>query len=134
MSKTISFRLPDVVADRVAERAASLGGESGSEVYRRVIEEWLRLQEHPGIRFVDGPTGRRAALADGPDVWEVVSLARAFDFDGDRLAAAYPWLTPEGLETARRYAEAHPDEIEARIAANARAAEELERELNALGA
>ena len=35
---------------------------------------------------------------------------------------------------ARNYAEAYPNEIEGRIAENARVAEELERELAALGA
>jgi hypothetical protein len=111
-----------------------LSAESGSDVYRRVIEEWLRMQDHPGIRFVHSPTGRRAALVDGPDIWEVILIARAFDFDRDRLAAAYPWLTADRLDTARRYAEAHAEEIDERIAENARAADELERELNALGA
>ncbi len=30
------------------------------------------MEEHPGIAFRDGPVGRRAALAGGPDVWEVI--------------------------------------------------------------
>lgn len=134
MARTVSFRIPEHVAKRVAERAASLAAESGSEVYRRVIEEWLRMQEHPGIRFVDGPAGRRAALVGGPDVWEVILSARAFDFDEARLSAAYPWLTAELLETARRYADAYPEEIERRITENTRAVAALERELGAPGA
>lgn len=134
MARTISFRVPDDVVRRVAERAVSLAAGSGSDVYRRVIEEWLRMQEHPGIRFVDGPGGRRAVLVGGPDVWEVLLIARAFDFDAARLEAAYPWLTRERLDDAQGYAEAYPDEIEGRIAENARAAAALERELTALGA
>jgi hypothetical protein len=134
VTRTVSFRIPDDVAKRVAERAVSLAGGSGSDVYRRVIEEWLRMQEHPGIRFADGPTGRRAVLVGGPDVWEAIVVARAFEFDANQLNAAYPWLTAERLDAARGYAEAFPDEIDGRIAENARAAEELERELNALGA
>jgi uncharacterized protein (DUF433 family) len=134
VARTVSFRVPDDVARRVAERAVSLAAESGSDVYRRVIEEWLRMQEHPGIRFADGPGGRRAVLVGGPDVWEVILIARAFDLDVARLAAAYPWLTAERLAAARAYAEAYPEEIDGRIAENARAAAELERELAALGA
>jgi len=134
MARTISFRIPDEVAKRVAERSVSLAAESGSDVYRRVIEEWLRMQEHPRIRFADGPGGRRAVLVGGPDVWEVILLARAFDFEAKRLTAAYPWLTGERLDAARSYAESYRNEIEGRIAENARAAEELERELAALGA
>ena len=37
------------------------------------------MTEHPGIIFKDGPSGRRAALALGPDVWEVVKAVREVD-------------------------------------------------------
>ena len=133
MARTISFRLPDELARRVAAHADRWMTASDSDVYRRVIDEWARLQEHPGIRFVDGPTGRRAALVGGPDVWEIVAAARDFDFDRVRLADTYPWLNPERLDSALRYYEAYPDEIDARIEMNARAAQELERELERLG-
>jgi hypothetical protein len=132
MTRTLSLRIPDQLAGRVAERARRWAAANDSEVYRRVIDEWVRLQEHPGIRFVDGPAGRRAALVGGPDVWEVIAVARAFDFDEQRLAAAYPWLTPEALGAARRYHEAYPDEIDSWIEENERTAADLERELEAL--
>ena len=35
------------------------------------------MEDHPGIAFRDGPTGRRAALAAGPDIWEGVLPAEA---------------------------------------------------------
>ena len=34
------------------------------------------MDEHPGIIFRDGPTGRRAVVAGGPDVWEVARTLR----------------------------------------------------------
>ena len=34
------------------------------------------MDEHPGIIFRDGPTGRRAAVAGGPEVWEVARTLR----------------------------------------------------------
>ncbi len=34
------------------------------------------MAEHPGVVFRDGPTGRRAGLAAGPDVWEIIALPR----------------------------------------------------------
>jgi hypothetical protein len=34
------------------------------------------MADHPGILVKDGPTGRRAALAYGPDVWEVIKVVR----------------------------------------------------------
>ena len=132
MTRTLSLRIPGELARRVAERAERWAAANDSEVYRRVIEEWVRLQEHPGIRFVDGPAGRRAALVGGADVWEVIALARAYEFDVGRLIAAYPWLTPDALDTALRYNDANPDEISARIDSNERTAAELEHELEAL--
>jgi hypothetical protein len=45
---------------------------SRSEVARTLLEEGLRMEAHPGIVFRPGPTGRRAGLKDGPDVWEVI--------------------------------------------------------------
>ena len=40
----------------------------------RYVEEGLRMDAHPGIVFRDGPAGRRAGLASGPDVWEVIMV------------------------------------------------------------
>ena len=132
MTRTLSLRIPGELAGRVAERAERWAAANDSEVYRRVIEEWVRLQEHPGIRFVDGPAGRRAALVGGADVWEVIALAQAYEFDDGRLIAAYPWLTPDALGVALRYNDANPDEISARIDSNDRTAADLEHELEAL--
>jgi uncharacterized protein (DUF433 family) len=40
------------------------------------------MDEHPLVRFVDGPAGRRTRLAGtGSDVWEVIAAVR--DNDGD---------------------------------------------------
>lgn len=127
--KTISFRIPQELADAVAESAANwrVGSESG--VYRRVIEEWLRSQRHPEVRFVDGPAGRRAALVCGPDVWEAIAIAKSFDFDEAAIAEAYPWLSERRLGAARRYYEEFSDEIDAIIEENARIATALEEEL-----
>jgi len=34
------------------------------------------MADHPGVIFKDGPSGRRAALSYGPDVWEVIKFLR----------------------------------------------------------
>ena len=40
------------------------------------------MDEHPLVRFVDGPAGRRARLVGtGSDVWEVIAAVK--DNDGD---------------------------------------------------
>lgn len=35
------------------------------------------MDEHPGILFREGPTGRRATVVGGPDVWEVIRAVMA---------------------------------------------------------
>jgi hypothetical protein len=87
------------------------------------------MAEHPGIVFKDGPAGRRAALALGPDIWEVASIAREIDARGARAVPAIAKvlnLSATRVETALRYYAAYPDEIDAEIAnrdAESRAAE-----------
>ena len=42
------------------------------------------MEHYPAIAFRDGVSGRRAILRSGPDVWEVVMVAR--DYGDDRNA------------------------------------------------
>ncbi len=77
------------------------------------------MVEHPGIVFKDGPSGRRAALALGPDVWEVVKASREMDERGEAavLAAADVLTLAEGqVRAALRYYADHRDELDAEIA------------------
>jgi hypothetical protein len=68
----------------------------------------MRLEEHPGIIVRDGPSGPRAVLIGGPDVWEVVRVvksARAAEpgLDADavvRLAAETMGLSPDRMRVA----------------------------------
>jgi hypothetical protein len=41
-------------------------------VHTRSIDEGLQIEEFPGIVFRSGPTGRRAGIVGGPDVWKIV--------------------------------------------------------------
>jgi hypothetical protein len=76
------------------------------------------MAEHPGIVFKDGPSGRRAALAFGPDVWEVVKVLREIDERGSAAlpAAAEVLGVPEArVRVAMHYYSAYPDEIDAEV-------------------
>lgn len=78
------------------------------------------MAEHPGILFKDGPSGRRAALAYGPDVWEVVTFLREIDERGpDALAAAAEVFAVDvnRINTAVTYYGDHREEIDAEIEA-----------------
>ena len=71
MSVNVSVRLDDSLAERLRLRARA-AGETLSDRLRRYAEEGARRDEHPLITFRDGPTGRRAGLLGGPDLWEVI--------------------------------------------------------------
>ncbi|HBW19323.1 MAG TPA: hypothetical protein DEH11_10080 [Actinobacteria bacterium] len=70
------------------------------------------MDEHPLIRFAEGPAGRRARLlGTGKDVWEVVATVR--DNDGDLGEAARYLELPLGLvQAAVSYYGAYPDETD----------------------
>ena len=70
-------RFDPPVADRLASFVAANPGMSLSSAANRLVDEALRMAEHPGIIFRSGPTGRRAALAGGPDVREVIRAIKS---------------------------------------------------------
>lgn len=77
------------------------------------------MAEHPGIVFADGPAGRRATLAVGPDVWELVQFLREIDDRGEDavLAAAEVFVLPDtAVRAGLRYYAAYPSEIDRWIA------------------
>lgn len=100
-----------------------------------LVDEALRSYEHPGVVFQSGPTGRRATLAGGPDVWEVIAALQAVraetpELEGEALAAelvAATGLSRERISVALRYYAAYPGEIDERIAANREAAQREEQ-------
>ncbi|HEU0247808.1 MAG TPA: hypothetical protein VFR38_12050, partial [Gaiellaceae bacterium] len=104
-------------------------GVSASQLAERYIDEGLRSEELPGIEFRPGPTGRRAALMDGPDIWEIVRDVRAAReagaADPQATVAAASELTDAQVRLAAAYYTAYPDEIDARIAADEELIERL---------
>jgi len=84
-----------------------------------LIDEGLRMAEHPGIVFRDGPTGRRAALAMGPDVWEVVTYVKESEERGAlaiEAAAESLCLPVDRVRAALDYYSTYRDEIEEEVA------------------
>jgi hypothetical protein len=117
------------LVDRL-ERRGARAGLNKSRLAERYIDEGLRMEDHPGIAFRDGPTGRRAGLAGGPDIWEVVAAIRASGLLGeDALAAAAEWgtLSLTQVRAAVRYYAEYPQEIDERIARNVEEADAAER-------
>jgi hypothetical protein len=116
MSVNVSVRLDDALAERLRMRARA-AGETLSERLRRYAEEGARREEHPLITFRDGPTGRRAGLLGGPDVWEVSMWLDDLAADPDPVATLVEEsiLTRPQIDAALRYRAAYPDEIVARM-------------------
>lgn len=107
-------------------------GEPLSRLAERYIDEGMRADSHPGIVFRDGPAGRRAGLAGGPDVWEIIGAVRSAPEKGESRMVALAErlsLTEGQVRTAVRYYGEFPNEIDAWIAANDAEAASLESAL-----
>jgi hypothetical protein len=116
MSVNVSVRLDDRLAERLRLRARA-AGESLSDRLRRYAEEGARRDEHPMITFRDGPTGRRAGLLGGPDIWEVamwIDEIGPVDDPAEELASDGV-VSRAQIDSAVAYRAAYPDEIQARI-------------------
>lgn len=126
---TTSIRLDDELRRQLGAQAAA-EDTTVTELIERLVREGLASAAHPGIVFKPGPAGRRAALAGGPDVWEVVSALRdAAGSEAKRVAtvAAQLGVHERQVLIALEYAAAHRAEVEARVAANDEALAEGER-------
>lgn len=126
---TTSVRLDDETREHLAATAAA-EGTTMTELIERFVREGLATAAHPGIVFKPGPSGRRAALAGGPDVWEIAAALRHLSGrEAERVAALAGQfgLHERQVVIALNYAAAHRDEIEARIRDNDRALAQAER-------
>jgi len=136
VSSPVSVRFPDSIAARLRRRS-SRSGEATSGLVVRLVDEGMRMEDHPGIVFRDGPAGRRAGLAGGPDVWEVITVLRDFGSAGAASAvkrtAKWLALTEAQVRTAEGYYASFPDEVDERIAENADAAESAQRAASVRG-
>ncbi len=117
---SVRFKDPDVY-ERLVRQAQ---GASLSSLAERLIDEGLRMATHARIVFRPGPTGRRAGLAAGPDVWEVISVVH--DQEGsleERMATTAQLLDLplHWVQSAVGYYAEFTEEIDARIEANQRA-------------
>jgi hypothetical protein len=116
-NSALSVRLPRETAEKV-RRLASSENRSVAETMRILTDEALKQREFPGVYFLDGPTGRRARLCGGPDVWEVIRPYVHSGRDVAVLRQTYSWLDESVIQTALRYYEMYPDEIDERIRRN----------------
>lgn len=128
-SRQFSARLDAGVVDRL-ERRGARSGLNKSRLAQRYIDEGVRMDDHPGIVFRDGPAGRRAGLASGPDVWEVIGALRQSGLEADaaiQATAEWSGLSVRQVRDAIGYYCEYPDEIDERIRRNEDEADAAER-------
>jgi hypothetical protein len=126
-----AVRFEPAVLERLRRYVRAHPGLSTSALTSRFVDEALRMEEHPGVLFRDGPSGRRAVLIGGPDVWEAIRVVRSArsaepDLDAEavvELASETTGLPHRKVRVALDYWAAYPDEIEEQI----RDAEDAER-------
>jgi hypothetical protein len=140
MATPSSIRFDPEVLRRLSGYVAAHPGTTLSSAGNRLVDEALRSQEHPLVIFRDGPAGRRARLAGGPDVFQIVRAVNS-------ARQAEPTLTstelvglvsetsgvPEALiRAAIAYWADYPAEVDALVARadeeEARARQRWERE------
>jgi hypothetical protein len=138
-STTFSARLDRSLLERL-DRRKEQSEQSRTDLAKRYIDEGLRMDEHPGIVFRGGLAGRRAALAAGPDVWELVRFMRGLPEKGDKAiheASRLLDLSPRQVRTALGYYTSYRVEIDDRIRCDEHAGRQAEdawrRQRDALG-
>lgn len=84
------------------------------------------MTKHPDITSRDGPTGPRAALVGGPDVWEVIQTIDSHPCGREAAVPATAELlnlTEQQVQAALDYRAINREEIGARIKLSAQTPE-----------
>ncbi|MEX2618926.1 MAG: hypothetical protein WD250_01785 [Egibacteraceae bacterium] len=113
-TRHVTVRLDADVVGRLDARSQSTERKR-PELITRYVDEGMRMEDHPGIVFRSGPAGRRAGLAAGPDVWEVMRVVRNVEGSGEAaVTEAAEWLSlaREQIDSAVRYYSEYPDEVD----------------------
>lgn len=114
VTRHVTLRLDAGLVDRLDERSQR-SGRKRPELIARYVDEGMRMEDHPGIVFRSGPAGRRAALAAGPDVWDIVRVVRNVEGSGETAvtqAADWLGLARGQIDIAVRYYSEYPDEVD----------------------
>jgi hypothetical protein len=120
MATPSSVRFEGQVLERLNAFVASHPGMSLSSASNRLVDEALRMQEHPLVVFRDGPAGRRARLVGGPDVWEVIAAVQSArgaepELEAEQIVALVAdtaGLAPQQVQAASAYWADYPSEID----------------------
>ena len=120
MATSTSFRISHAARTRLAARAAQ-EGTSATALLDQLIVEGIGQLDYPGIVFRGPAHDRRAALAAGPDVWEIIARLQELDGSEEQRVSVLSKesdLHPRLIRIALDYAAEHADDIRRRIDRN----------------
>ena len=132
MPRPTSFRLPEDLLERIDNEATS-AGSSATTVVASILDEGLKTRRFPGIVYRDGPTGRRAAVVGGPDVWEIIRALKQTPGKDERRVRTLAdelGLSTTQIRLAIDFYGVNPGEVDDRIAADDLAAEQLRERID----
>jgi hypothetical protein len=131
-NRSFSARFSAELVDKL-EAHSSRVGEPKARIAERLIDEGLQAEEFQGITFRSGPAGRRAGVAGGPDVWEIVRDLKGAAAEGIQdpidAVASTTGLDRSKVELAASYYAAYPNDVDERLRMEEEAAERLRRAL-----
>jgi hypothetical protein len=120
MPASTSFRISHAARTRLAARAAQ-EGRSATSLLEQLIVEGIDQLDHAGIVFRGPAHDRRAALAGGPDVWEIIGRLQELDGSEEHridVLSAESSLHPRLIRITLDYAAEHADDVRRRIERN----------------
>ena len=129
MAASTSFRISEHAKRRLNARAEQ-DGTSATALIERLILEGIDQLDFPGIVYRGPAHDRRAALAAGPDVWEVIARLRELEGSTEERIATLSEeseLHPRLIRLAVDYAAEHSEEIRRRMDRNSEMAERSHR-------
>lgn len=111
-----SLRVPEPLESEINREISRRGTREWSTGVLSLLEEAVRMSRAPGIVFVEGRGGRRAAIAfSGLEVWEVIATWKEGGESWETLVTAYPELSELQLRAALNYYALYPREIDERL-------------------
>ncbi len=110
MSVVMTLRVPDTLASDI-DIIAKAQRRTRSDVGSRALEEWLRMEQFPGVEFRTVAGMRIACLKLRMPIHEVIRVAKSYSFD-IALTAEHCALQADLVLVAVQYYERFQGEID----------------------
>ena len=105
LDRHVSFRMPEALFRRLTTAAQIWPGGSRSRLAVELVDEGLRMRDHPHIVFRSTAVGRRPAIAGGPEIWHIARVLREYPSteEGLKKTAELTGLALREVRIANRY-------------------------------